>query len=58
MDTAMNISWETMTHEEKNRVLFQNQKKLLEAFLEKGAISKEQFEKSLHDLAEKTGFTE
>ena len=58
MDTAINTPWETMTHEEKNRVLFQNQKKLLEAFLEKGAISKEQFEKSLHDLADKTGFTE
>lgn len=47
--------WATMTHEEKNRILYQNQKELLAAFLEKGAISKEQYEKSLHDLTEKMG---
>lgn len=42
-----------MTHEEKNRILYQKQKELLATFLEKGAISKEQYEKSLHDLTEK-----
>ena len=31
------------------------QKKMLEEFLERGAISKVQFEKSLHDLTEKMG---
>ena len=45
----------TMTHEEKNRILYQKQKELLAAFLEKGAISREQYEKSLHDLTEKMG---
>ena len=48
-------SWATMTHEEKNRILYQKQKKLLATFLEKGAISKDQYEKSLHDLTEKMG---
>ena len=47
--------WATMTHEEKNRILYQKQKELLAAFLEKGAISKEQYEKSVHDLTEKMG---
>ena len=47
--------WATMTHEEKNRILYQKQKELLAAFLEKGAISREQYEKSLHDLTEKKG---
>ena len=45
----------TMSHEEKNQILFQKQKELLATFLEKGAISKEQYEKSLHDLTEKMG---
>ena len=46
-------SWATMSHEEKNQFLYQKQKELLATFLEKGAISKEQYEKSLHDLTEK-----
>ena len=44
-----------MTHEEKNRILYQKQKELLATFLVKGAISKDQYEKSLHDLTEKMG---
>ena len=48
-------SWATMTHEEKNRILYQKQKELLATFLEKGAISKGQYEKSLYDLTEKMG---
>ena len=44
-----------MTHEEKNRILYQKQKELLATFLEKGAISKGQYEKSLYDLTEKMG---
>ena len=56
MDTEiLNTPWETMTHEEKNRVLFQEQKELLDTFLEKRAISREQYNKSLHDLTEKMG---
>ena len=45
--------WATMTHEEKNRILYQRQKALLATFLEKGAISIDQYEKSFHDLTEK-----
>ena len=54
-DTTARDTWTTLTHEEKNRILFQQQKELLEVFLKKGAISKEQYEKSLHDLTEKMG---
>jgi hypothetical protein len=45
--------WDMLTHEEKNDILYQRQKELLATFLEKGAISKEQYEKSFHDLTEK-----
>ena len=48
-------AWATLTHEEKNRILCQQQIELLATFLEKGVISKEQYEKSLHDLTEKMG---
>ena len=50
------IPWEKLSHEEKNRQLFLKQKHLLELFLERGAISRAQFEKSLGDLKEKMGF--
>ena len=45
-------AWEALSYKEKNRVLFERQKKTLEEFLERGAISKAQYEKSLHDLTE------
>ena len=54
-DKTARDTWTTLTHVEKNRILFQQQKELLEMFLKKGAISKEQYEKSLHDLTEKMG---
>jgi polyhydroxyalkanoate synthesis regulator phasin len=46
-------AWESLSYAEKNRVLYERQKKMLEEFLEKGAISKEQHDKSLQDLTEK-----
>lgn len=46
-------AWAEMTHEEKNQVLFQKQKEMLDLLLERGAISQEQHDKSLHDLTEK-----
>ena len=46
-------AWSAMTHEQKNHELYLKQKALLDQFLEKGAISKEQHDKSLHDLTEK-----
>ena len=47
--------WSSLNHEEKNRLLFLRQKKTLDMFLEKGAISQAQHDKSLHDIIEKMG---
>ena len=47
--------WASLSHEEKNHQLFLRQKALLDQFLEKGAISQAQHDKSLHDLIEKMG---
>ena len=47
--------WSALTHEEKNRLLFLRQKETLDLFLERGAISQAQHDKSLHDLIEKMG---
>ena len=47
--------WEKLSPEEKRVQLYLKQKKLLEDFLERGAISKAQYEKSLGDLTEKMG---
>ena len=47
--------WSTLSYEEKNNQLFLSQKKTLDMFLERGAITKEQHDKSLHDLIEKMG---
>ncbi len=50
-----NAAWEKLTFQEKNHQLFLKQKELLDMFLEHGAISQEQHDKSLHDLAAKMG---
>lgn len=47
--------WNFLSYDEKNHQLYLRQKELLEQFLKTGAISKEQYEKSLHDLTEKMG---
>ena len=39
-----------------NEELYYRQVKLLQTFLEHGAISQEEFDKSFHDLTEKMGF--
>ena len=49
------IEWSSLSYEEKNRQLFLRQKKTLDMFLESGAISQAQHDKSLHDLIEKMG---
>ena len=46
---------EQMTAEEKKRSLYLRQKELLDTFLEHGAISRAQYEKSLGDLTVKMG---
>lgn len=49
------IQWEMLSLEEKKKQLFLNQKQLLDTFLEKHAISKAQYDKSLGDLRDKMG---
>ena len=48
-------AWASLSYAEKNRELFERQKRLLGMFFERRAISKEQYEKSLHDLTENMG---
>ena len=51
------FEWEQLTPEDKKKQLYLEQKKTLEAFLERGAISKSQFDKSLGDLTVKMGMS-
>ena len=44
------------TPEERKRQLFDRQKKTLDLFLERNAISRQQYEKSLGDLEMKMGY--
>lgn len=44
-----------ISHEEQLKRLYLDQKHTLDLFLERGAISKRQYDKSLGDLAEKMG---
>lgn len=48
----------SLSHAEKRHQLFLNQKTTLDSFLEHGAISRAQHEKSLHDLRVKMNETE
>ena len=54
--TIEDSAWSRLSHEERNRELFQKQKQMLDGFLERGAITQAQHDKSLHDLREKMGF--
>ena len=56
--TIEDAAWDSLSHEEKNRELFRKQKQLLDGFLEHGAITQAQHDKSLHDLREKMGMEE
>ena len=47
--------WAQLSPEEKKKQLFLKQKKLLDMFLEKGAITQAQHDKSLGGLIEKMG---
>ena len=53
--TIKDPAWEALSRAEKNHRLYLSQKHTLELFLERGAISRAQFEKSLRDLTEKMG---
>ena len=50
-----NSAWSDLSYEEKNKLLYLRQKNTLDMFLERNAITQEQHDKSLHDLAEKMG---
>ena len=58
MDTMNNAAWETLTPEEKRRALYDRQVATLKTFLEHGAITQAQHDKSLHDLTEKMGYAD
>lgn len=47
--------WSTLSYEEKTHQLYLQQKALLDQFLERGAITQAQHDKSLHDLTVKMG---
>lgn len=53
--SAEQIEWEKLSPDEKKKQLFLKQKKLLDTFLERNAISKAQHDKSLGDLRDKMG---
>ena len=51
----MNNDYSSLTPEEKKLDLFLRQKRTLDLFLERNAISKAQYDKSLGDLIKKMG---
>jgi len=51
--TSSPQTWEGLTHKQKNQLLYQRQKALLAMFLEKHAISREQYNHALHSLTER-----
>ena len=55
METNNTIDWSSLSPEEKKKQLFLKQKKTLDLFLERGAISQEQYDKSSSDMKEKMG---
>ena len=56
MDQVNNyIDWPSLSPKEKKKQLFIKQKKTLDLFLERRAISQEQYEKSFSDMKEKMG---
>ena len=52
------IEWEQLSPEDKKKQLFLKQKNILDLFLERNAISKAQYDKSLGDLILKMGMTD
>lgn len=50
------IDWEHLSSKEKKRQLFLRQKEILQDFLDRRAISQEQFDKSFGDMMSKMGF--
>ena len=56
MEIPRNDTLEKLTPEEKKRWLYEEQKRTLDLFLARHAISRKQYDKSLGDLAGKMGY--
>ena len=52
------INWGELSPNEKKLQLFLEQKRTLDLFLERGAISQKQYDKSYGDLREKMGIAD
>ena len=50
-----NQCWSGLSPEEKKKELYLRQKRILDDFLERGAITQAQYDKSFGDLTEKMG---
>ena len=51
-------NWSELSPEEKKKELYLRQKRILDDFLERGAITQAQYDKSFGDLTEKMGMGE
>lgn len=56
--TVNESDWDGLSAEDKKRKLYLRQKHTLDTFLEHGAITKSQYDKSLGDLTDKMGMAE
>lgn len=53
--TAMSNEWQGLNKQEQQQHLFDKQKNVLDAFLERRVISQEQYDISLHTLMDNMG---
>ena len=56
MEHNIDDTWSKLSPEEKKRQLYEKQKHTLDLFLQRNAITKAQYDKSLGDLTEKMGY--
>ncbi len=56
-NTSDNSGWESLSPEEKKRQLYLQQRQTLDLFLERNAITREQYDKSLRDMTERMGYS-
>ncbi|MBQ9355081.1 MAG: hypothetical protein IJT84_05315 [Clostridia bacterium] len=55
LETNEDLTLDTLTESDKQKLLFEQQKKTLDLFLERRAITKDQYDLSLNTLIEKMG---
>lgn len=56
MENNIDDTWSKLSPEEKKQQLYEKQKHTLDLFLQRNAITKAQYDKSLGDLTEKMGY--